>query len=104
MLLKLSSGFLVDWARQNGVSCPVDALSDFVAQLGREGTASAPGCQVDRAELDRRDGLAEIALTEWMVARGPGYFGLDWSFEYALLRELQISGMAARLLAGAPAE
>jgi hypothetical protein len=39
-----------------------------------------------------------------MVARGPGYFCLDWSFEYALLRELQISGMAARLLAGDPAE
>jgi hypothetical protein len=104
MLLKSSSGFLVDWARQNGVSCPVDALSDIVAQRERGSTASDPGRQVDCAELDQPDGLAEIALTEWMVARGPGYFGLDWSFEYALLRELQISGMAARLLAGDSAE
>jgi hypothetical protein len=104
MLVKLSSGFLVDWARQNGVFCPVDALSDFVAQRGRGSTASEPGCQVDCAELDRYSDLAEIALTEWMVARGPAYFGLDWSFEYALLRELQMSGMAARLLAGDRAE
>jgi hypothetical protein len=104
MLLKLSSGFLVEWARQNGVSCPPDVLSDFVAQRGRGSTASEPGCQADCAELDRSNDLAEIALTEWMVARGPAYFGLDWSFEYALLRELQTSGMAARLLASDRAE
>jgi hypothetical protein len=104
MLLKLSSGFLVEWARQNGVSCPPNVLSDFLAQRKRGSTASEPGCQADCAELDRSNDLVEIALTEWMVARGPAYFGLDWCFEYALMRELQMSGMAARLLTGARAE
>jgi hypothetical protein len=104
MLLRLSSGFLVGWARQNGVSCPPDVLSDFLAKRRRESAASVSASDNHCAKHGQSDELLEIALTEWMLARGPSYFGLDWSFEYALLQELQISGMAARLLAGDAAE
>jgi hypothetical protein len=36
-----------------------------------------------------------------MIGRGPRYFGLDWCFESTLLEELQITGLAARLIAKA---
>jgi hypothetical protein len=38
----------------------------------------------------------ERALVEWMTQRGPAFFGRDWAFEVALLRELQVTGKAAQ--------
>ena len=94
--------FLVDWARQNGVCCPADVLEQNVMQ--REGTDRGVAVprhgRSDTQDLEEIDASpADEALTTWMVERGPFYFGLDWSFECTLLEELQISGMAAELLA-----
>jgi hypothetical protein len=101
--IRASRCFLMDWARRNGVSCPPDVLRDFAAQWerkriradGRRLVAQNGCADLHRCEVP----IAEICVTSWMVERGPAYFGLNWSFEYALLRELQISGMAAQLLA-----
>lgn len=68
----LKGSFVLEWARQNGVSV-------------------TPG------QLDRSLTQSKEALEEWIVKRGPHYFGLDWSFETALLRELQMTGKAAKL-------
>jgi hypothetical protein len=68
--------FLLEWARENGVSFPADPLD-----------RSSDGIH-----------LRECAVAEWITAQGPIYFGLPWSFEEALLGELQITGLAARLL------
>lgn len=93
--------FLVDWARRNGVSCPADAARQVGAE--RTGPVAAPDAQ-GRSRSDRRPGDAAYAsftgqpLVPWMVEQGPHHFGIDWSFECALLGELQITGMAAELL------
>jgi hypothetical protein len=44
---------------------------------------------------------ADLALTIWLIERGPRHFGLDWCLESALLEELQITGLAAGLIAKA---
>jgi hypothetical protein len=53
--------------------------------------------------LDERPAtLADRVLAEWAVSRGPGHFGYrSWSFETALLRELQRLGLAAPVFARA---
>jgi hypothetical protein len=68
--------FLLEWARENGVSSPpalLESSSDRIL-------------------------LGERALADWITCQGPIYFGLPWSFEEALLSELQVTGLAARLL------
>jgi hypothetical protein len=97
---------LVDWAREYGISCPSDVYTKYFgwsepATLpagGRESPHIAFD-QIDAVDTSRTDG----ALTAWMIEKGPRYFGLDWSFESALLEELQITGLAARLIAKARA-
>jgi hypothetical protein len=88
-----SRGFLLDWARQNGVSCPPSALQAYREEWGRpraeyRETSAAEGCAF----------IEERALVDWMTSQGPNHFGILWAFEDALLRELQITGRAAELL------
>jgi hypothetical protein len=71
--------FVLAWAQQNGVSGPA----------GRPGGAG----HGERAELEPHP--APHALVEWVVQQGPVHFGMPWSFEVAMLRELQITGRAA---------
>jgi hypothetical protein len=65
---------LADWAAEIGVSCPSDVVGDSPADL---------------------------ALMVWLIEKGPRHFGLDWCLESALLEELQITGLAAQLMAKA---
>lgn len=75
---------LADWARENGITCPSDVLDKYAGEIVASG-----------------DAPADCALTAWMMEKGPHYFGLDWCFESTLLEELQITGLAARLIAKA---
>lgn len=74
----LKRGFIAEWARQNGVMLPPDRR--------------ARGRQATQDHLEAR-----------IVQRGPCHFGLDWSFETALLQELQVTGKAADLAEQPPA-
>jgi hypothetical protein len=71
---RLKRSFVVDWATQNGISL----------------TSGDPG---------HSHAQSDAALESWIVKQGPHYFGLDWSLEVALLRELQMSGKVAELIA-----
>lgn len=75
---------LADWARENGIACPSDILDKYIDEIDASG-----------------DSPADRALTAWMMEKGPRYYGLDWCFESTLLEELQITGLAARLIAKA---
>jgi hypothetical protein len=68
---------LAEWAGESGVSCPSDAVGDSPADL---------------------------ALMVWLIEKGPRHFGVDWCLESALLEELQITGLAARLMAKATSQ
>jgi hypothetical protein len=95
---------LADWARESGISCPSDVLTKYV-ESGEPATSLASGSesfQIAIGAIDASDASpADGALTAWMIAKGPRHFGLDWSFEATLLEELQITGLAARLIAKA---
>jgi hypothetical protein len=95
---------LADWARENGVSCPSEILDKYF-ESGEPVTLPASGSgsfQIAMGEIDAFDASpADCALTAWMIEKGPCHFGLDWSFESTLLEELQITGLAARLIAKA---
>ncbi len=93
--------FVLEWARQNGVSCPSGPLQAYREHWERTHPVS------HRAATEQSDGLSvveynellvERALVDWITAQGPNHFGLLWAFDDALLRELQISGRAAQLL------
>jgi hypothetical protein len=74
---------LAEWARESGVSCPTDILGKYIEQ-----SDSAGG-----------DSPADFALAVWLIEKGPGHFGMDWYLESAVLEELQITGLAARIIA-----
>jgi hypothetical protein len=93
---------LVDWARRNGISCPDDVLVTYTARWAPPRSSGAPVPRHSNAPSDAVDGcdgpVAQCALAAWMIEKTPCHFGVDWSFELALLGELQITGLAARLL------
>jgi hypothetical protein len=66
----LQHSILVDWAEQNGVSLPLEFLTE---------------------------GATEQTLENWIIEKGPDYFGLNWNFDTVLLEELQVTGRAAEL-------
>jgi hypothetical protein len=73
--------FILDWARQNGVT----ALEPFAEPELHAADHATP------ATLRRR---RESAFAKWIVAQAPPYFGIEWRFELDLLRWLQINGRA----------
>jgi hypothetical protein len=93
---------LADWAREGGISCPSDVLSKY-SECGERATlptSAGDSFQISIDEIDAFDGSsADYALTAWMIEKGPCHFGLDWSFESTVLEELQITGLAAKLIA-----
>jgi hypothetical protein len=95
---------LADWAREGGISCPSDVLSKYF-ERGEPATLPASGSESFQISIDETDAFdgapVDCALTAWMIEKGPRHFGLDWSFESTLLEELQITGLAARLIAKA---
>lgn len=99
----MESAYLADWAREKGITCPTATVEAFIAtweaNLGiseRESWLRTLGLH----EECYWAGLAACALSNWLSAKGPHYFGYTtWSFEVALMKELQITGRAAQLLA-----
>jgi hypothetical protein len=96
------------WLRANGISAAIyrtaldeRALADWLIVRFAKGSgrrmvglwASAQGVHAPDGVVD------ESALSEWVLAQGPGFFGLHWTPNLALLRELQITGAAAQLAA-----
>lgn len=95
--------FLADWARGIGFSLPPEEVDAFVEESSQQsGIVDRPGW-LRRAGLAEPDFLAVSAaraLYHFLGARGPGWFGFEsWSIESALLRHLQVTGAAARLVA-----
>jgi len=74
-LIRAERRFTYAWARDNGV-IPDACLSD----------------------IEQND------LIDWILEEGPSHFGLFWNEDLALLEELQMSGVAARLVAAASKE
>jgi len=72
--------FILDWARQNGVTA-LEPLAEPELHAADQATP---------ATLQRR----ESAFAKWIVAQEPPYFGIEWRFELDLLRWLQINGWA----------
>lgn len=81
------SCFILEWARQNGVSCPPDWLVAYAQSRQETGQAGPAGA------------IADAALVAWIIEQGPEYFGIVWSLDVALVRELQITGIAAQMAA-----
>ncbi|MCF2147141.1 hypothetical protein IQ276_011920 [Desmonostoc muscorum LEGE 12446] len=93
--------FLLEWARQNGVSYPPDCLNSYVKQweVAHGITDDANWLQATGLNLKSyRALLAERALAEWIVEQRPSYFGRVWNFKVALIRELQITGRVTQLV------
>ena len=93
---------LLQWARENGVSCPSGVLTAYREKWEREHPMEDRGEWLAVLDLNLatyRSWLDERATAGWITSQGPKYFGFWWAFEQALFRELQITGRAAQLVA-----
>jgi hypothetical protein len=88
---------LSDWAARHGVKCPPEIKE---AKLGewRQVQDSAMAGHPNLVQTRER-WLERKALADWMVEKGPSYFGhASWIFDAEVLRELQMTGQASREL------
>ncbi|MFM7365932.1 MAG: TfuA-related McrA-glycine thioamidation protein [Cuspidothrix sp.] len=81
---------IVEWSRQNGIVYPQTELESYLEK-----------CQILHNVIDQEQNqvwLVEKALENWIIEKGPEYFGISWSFPQALFQEWQITGKAAQIL------
>lgn len=94
--------YLATWAYENGIVCPPTRVEKFTKKW-EETLIPVPQAvwlaTSTVSEVDYRKVLAAWACQDWLIEKGPLYFGYTtWSFEVALLQELQITGQAARMV------
>lgn len=93
--------FIIEWAKQNGISCPPDRLGCYIQKLEQTHDIIALTERVETKSLSfasYRALVEECAFVDWILEQGPEYFGIPWNFDVALLKELQITGKAAQLI------
>ncbi|MEM7129236.1 MAG: TfuA-like protein [Chloroflexota bacterium] len=94
--------YLTAWAKQNGIDCPTSHVVHFIQTWEKSQDIRNRKTWLNIVGLDEDSYLpvlAELALCEWLIEKGPIYFGyISWSFEVVLLKELQITGRAARIV------
>lgn len=94
--------YLAAWARENGIVCPSAEVETFIQkweatyQIQQRGTWLKA---MHMPEVTYLSVLAAWASYNWLIEKGPSYFGYtSWSFEVVLLKELQITGQAGRIV------
>jgi len=94
--------YLVTWAADNGITCPDETVAQFIAkweedwQIYNRASWLIENNMSEEAYLAL---LAKWACYDWIIGRGPIYFGYTtWSFELSLIQELQITGQAAQII------
>lgn len=95
--------YLAAWARDNGITCPPATAEKFIKTWEDTHQVSQRAASLKKLNLPERVYLAVLAAWAgftWLIEKGPLYFGYaSWSFEVALLKELQMTGQAARIAA-----
>jgi hypothetical protein len=94
-------GLVLEWAAQNGVSLPTPLIEPYIARWEQKSQIQLDVDWLRLRGLTRSSGREQIiqqGLIDWIIDRGPAYFGLFWDFDTALLNELQISGYIKQLI------
>lgn len=103
LVAAVESCYLATWARENGIACPVALVERYMETLEATLDVNDRNQWLHAIGLDEQCYCAvmvEQALCRWLIDRGPAYFGyISWSLEIALLKELQITGRVAQLVA-----
>ena len=89
---RVKAYFILDWARQNGVTIP-DELRELVQEKSGDTAISTSAALHGKRRLESW----ESSFVEWIVKQGPSYFGIEWRFEVDLVRLLQITGQAGQV-------
>lgn len=83
----LECRLIASWARNEGIDCPEEVVQHNWQALGLSEAMAPAGL----GEV-----LADRAMTDWLIAEGPGEFGwVGWESDIAILQRLQITGKAA---------
>lgn len=88
--------FLVAWVRTAGVECPDDEVA-ALERRARDLCASSAGHPALSDALVA-EWARDTATEQWLLRRGPGYFGIRWSGELAALQELQLATCTTEIL------
>lgn len=93
---------LATWARENGLVCPPAHVEKFIKKWEETHQVSKRAVWLKAVNLSETvylTVLGEWAGYDWLIEKGPPYFGYtSWSFQVALLKELQMTGQAARMV------
>jgi hypothetical protein len=94
--------YLAAWAGENGITCPPSRIKTFIKkweETGRIRDRTAWLNTTNFTEESYLSLLAEWSCCNWLIEKEPTYFGYtSWSFEVALLKELQITGRADQIV------
>lgn len=94
--------YLAAWAVDNGITYPRETTIQFIAKWEAHWQISnrlSWLAENNMSEVVYSALLAKWACYDWLITKGPVYFGYTtWSFERALIQELQVSGQAGQLL------
>lgn len=93
--------YLAAWARENGIRCPPVEVETFIKNWEKDYQICCRATWLatkNMTETNYLSLLTEWADACWLIERGPIYFGFrSWSFEVALIKELQITGRVAEI-------
>jgi hypothetical protein len=87
--------FLLQWARQNSLSCPDAYIKTFIEQWGKAHGIDDEGYWLSASGLtlnSYRCLLSERALINWMTRHRPDVFGLNWNFQTEVQKERLLTG------------
>jgi len=94
--------YLAAWARENGIVCHPARVEKFIQnweETHQIGDRASWLKATNMPQTTYLAVLAEWACYDWLIRKGPLYFGFTtWLFEVALLKELQITGQAAQIV------
>lgn len=103
-LLKRASEicYLTAWAKENGITCPPAEVGKCLGKWEKTKQVHNRGIWLRARNISEKNYsavLSNFALYDWLIKKGPKYFGyVFWSFEVALLKELQITGQVAQIV------
>ena len=94
--------YLTAWAKENGIVCPPDVVEKFIRRWEESQKIRDQEAWLKAINMTQKtylSVLAEWSLCSWLIEKQPHYFGyVSWSLKIALIKELQITGQAARFV------
>ncbi len=94
--------YLADWIKISGIACPPEEMEKLIKQWEESYQISHRTNWLEAVKITKKDYFSLLnkwLASNWIIEKGPLYFGYArWSFQVALLKELQMTGQAIQII------